>query len=359
MRPTFNAERLTIARMRRGMTKKHLADRAGLNVRNITEYEQGRQSPTVESLSMLSVALGFPVDFFCDDGLEMLPQAALSFRSRRSTSAALKNQALATATFAQRFGEWLIENFNVPNLDIPEELSEHSPEDAAAMLRAYWGNQYSPLKNVLHLLEAKGVFVFSFGLDSDEVDAFSFWKSGRPFILLSQNKTSERRRFNVAHELGHLVLHRDLDFSDNCAVSKKMEQEADDFAAAFLMPGVSIQAEQVRFPTIGKIFELKKKWNVSAMAMLRRLNSLGMISPWTYKKLCIELSKRGLRSAEEDSAPFESSEVLRQVAECLARTGKSFRSVAVELNFPPDELNELVFGLATQGSRRPTLRLVK
>ena len=84
-----------------------------------------------------------------------------------------------------------------------------------------------------------------------------------------------------------------------------------------------------------------------------------MISPWTYKKLCIELSKRGLRSAEEDSAPFESSEVLRQVAECLARTGKSFRSVAVELNFPPDELNELVFGLATQGSRRPTLRLVK
>ncbi|MET9565773.1 ImmA/IrrE family metallo-endopeptidase [Streptomyces tauricus] len=75
------------------------------------------------------------------------------------------------------------------------------------MVRTRWDLGQAPAPNMVHLLEAHGVRVFSLPPDSLEVDAFAVWRSGVPFVFLHTLKTVERARFFAAHELGHLVMH--------------------------------------------------------------------------------------------------------------------------------------------------------
>lgn len=94
------------------------------------------------------------------------------------------------------------------------------------------------MPNVVHQPEAHVVRVFSLSRDCPEVDAFSFWDRGVPFVLLSTEKTAERGRFDAAHELGHSVLHGE----EQMPHGPQAEAEAHRFAAAFLMPRADVLA---------------------------------------------------------------------------------------------------------------------
>jgi Zn-dependent peptidase ImmA (M78 family) len=87
---------------------------------------------------------------------------------------------------------------NVPNMHSLE------PEVAAQALRAEWGLGERPIQNMLHLLEANGVRVFSLPRDNASVNAFSVWHGAIPYVFLTTDKSGERGRFDCAHELGHL-----------------------------------------------------------------------------------------------------------------------------------------------------------
>ena len=147
-----------------------------------------------------------PVAFFDRPAVDLLDDEAVSFRARRRTWAA----QLVAATAAGRIGievyAWLSERFDLPDIDVPD-LDHDMPGRAAAALRGQWGRGPGPLPNLVHMAEAHGVRVLKLPAGAAEVDAFSVWHDGSPYVFLTTSKTPERARFDLAHELGHLVLH--------------------------------------------------------------------------------------------------------------------------------------------------------
>lgn len=336
---SFNPSRLTLARQRRGMSKTQLAERSGLDRRSITAFEGDEYSPSLNTILVFAGVLGFPVEFFFGDDLSVPTPDSASFRALSKMSAGQRDMTLAQGALALHLSDWIGTKFGLPDIQIPNFERGPGPEEVALELRYLWGWGELPISNMVHLLEAKGVRVFSLSIDSREVDAFSMWHADVPFVFLNTQKSAERSRFDAAHELGHLVLHRHS--SPN---GRQAEREADEFASAFLMPRKSVIARALRFPTIAKLIELKRYWKVSLIALVYRMHSLGLINDWNYRNLVADISRKGYRNKEPNPIPRESSQVFAKVTGHLGNEGISKSQWAQELNFPVEELDQLIFG---------------
>jgi len=340
----FNPTRLTWARRRRGLTKTRLAAAIGVELRSVTAYEAGEFSPEFDRLRRIAQVLRFPERFFFGDDLGEPALDAASFRSMSKMTAGQRDTALGSGAVALLLNQWIEARFTLPEPKLPDLGRDTNPESAAEAVRRDWGLGELPIKNIVHLLEARGVRVYSLAIDAAEVDAFSMWRQDRPFVFLNTLKSAEHARFDAGHELGHLVLHRHA-----APHGQKAEQDANAFASAFLMPAASVRAHAPRFATLDQLMRLKKIWGVSLAAMTYRLHKLGLLSDWHYRKLYIEISKRGFRKAEPDGGPREISQVLQKVFAALRADGVTKRTVADVLHVHPKDLDELVFGLALTG----------
>lgn len=389
----FNALRFALARKRRGMKKRELAKRIGVTERSISAYESGDQEPESSTLRKISEALVFPEAFFAGEDLEVPTPDIASFRSLSKMTSAQRDSALGAGAVALLLNQWIEARFDLPEPDVPDLGGERSaseatsanrgsdepeeyptassaqvPEAAAEMLRAHWKLGEQPVKNMITLLESKGVRVYSLAIDAKEVDAFSMWKGNRPFMFLNTFKSAEHCRFDAAHELGHLVLHQHAQ-----PQGPDLEREANAFASALLMPRASVLASAPRAPSLPSLIRHKKQWAVSVAALNYRLHSLGLTSDWTYRTLCIQISQEGFRASEPESIPHEKSLILEKVFAALRDDGLTKAAIADQLAIDPREINELTFGLMlnvlkggkatgdVEGSRarRASLRLVE
>jgi len=280
----FTPGRLSLARKRRGLTKKRLAELVGVTPRTILRYEIGEIAPTEETLLKIAQVLLFPVEFFHAPDVDEPIQDAASFRSLTAITAAERGAALAAGSVAFLLSDWVDQRFDLPAVNLID-LSDTNSEAAARSLRQEWALGERPVTNMVHLLESKGVRVFSLAENTRTVDAFSLWRSGRPFVFLNTMKTPEHSRFDAAHELGHLVLHR-----HGGPKGRKAEEQANSFASSFLMPAGDVVATIPRIHTIHQVVEAKKRWRVSALALIYRLHKLGVLSPWQYRMFCIQAS---------------------------------------------------------------------
>jgi Zn-dependent peptidase ImmA (M78 family)/DNA-binding XRE family transcriptional regulator len=349
-RPGFNPSRFTLVRKRMGMTKSELAAELGVDLRSITAYEAGEYPPGTQVLHRLSQVSKFPADFFSGDNLEEPHTDSASFRSMAKMRARHRDMALSQGAVAYLFNRWIEKHFELPKVDLPDLGNERSPEAAADSLRRYWGVGELAIRNMIHLIEAKGVRVFSLAIDAREVDAFSLWKGPTPFIFLNNKKSSERSRYDAAHELAHLVLHRHAS-----PRGREAEREADEFASAFLMPRASVIAKSSRTPSLTDLIELKRSWTVSLAALNCRLHAVSMLSEWQYRTFCIQIASKGYRLNEPNEAPRETSLILPKVFDALRNEGITRSRVARELSVPQSELEQLVFGLAmtvVEGGRK-------
>ena len=172
------------------------------------------------------------------------------------------------------------------------------------------------------------------------MDAFALWHSKTPFVFVNTLKSAEHCRFDVAHELGHLVLHR-----HSGPQVPEAEKQANAFASAFLMPRASVLAAAPRMATLRTLIQLKKQWVVSVAALAYRLHALGLLTAWHYRTLCIEIAQSGYRTNEPDGAQRERSHILATVFAALRDEGVSKTAVADQLQIDVDELDNLVFGL--------------
>lgn len=337
----FNPRRLTLARKRMGLTKVEFSARAGLALRSLAAYELGEYEPPQDAIAKISSVSRFPPPFFYGNDLEEPHPENVSFRSMARMGSSLRDVALSQGALGFHFSQWVEERFELPPVDIPDLRHERSPEAAAETLRHHWGIGELPVRNVVHLLESKGVRIFSLSVSAREVDAFSTWKQDVPFIFLNTQKSSEHSRYDAAHELGHLVLHR-----HGGPHGRGAEQEANLFASAFLMPRASVVAHANTFPTLSDLLELKKIWNVSVAALNYRLHAVGMVTDWNYRSLCIQIAQNGYRTTEPNSAPRETSQVLPKIFEAVYEDGLARADVANALCIPQTELEQLLFGLA-------------
>lgn len=339
----FNPERLTLARQRAGLTQVALAQGSGVDRRSLVYFETGRRSPTSQVAQQLAASLDVPTDFLYAHSLPTLTLGGATFRALTKMSAGRRDAALTSGALALEVNRWLEERLSLPRTDVPRyERAAADPVGAARRLRGDWELGTGPLGNVVHLLEAHGVRVFSLPpAIAADVDAFSYWHGRTPLVLLNTSKSGERGRFDGAHELGHLVMHSEYDLPRG----RDRELEANRFAAALLMPEQDVLACGLRNAGADRVINAKKRWGVAATALAHRLHELGLTSEWVNAATYRRLSQLGYRSAEPGGIPRETSQLLSKAFQRLRERNIGLPDVARELSLHPQALRELLFGL--------------
>ena len=359
----FNPTRLSLARRRRKLTKKGLAEAVGFDQKTIIRYESGEIEPPTESLAVLATALDFPEGFFSGPDIDEPPTEAVSFRSLKALLVRDRYAALAVSAFAFLFNDWVADHFSLPATDLLEFKEDTNPETAARCLRQKWGLGERRVRNMVHTLEAKGVRVFSLTENTRTLDAFSMWRNETPFVFLNTTKTAERGRFDAAHELGHLVLHR----HGGPQGGRVAEDQANQFASAFLIPEAQIRAKLPRVNFLNEIVQGKKFWGVSVSALNYRLHKIGITTDWQYRRFCIQIAEQYGQS-EPHGLPREQSILWEKVFSSLWSDRITKHNIANSLNLPVAEIENLVFRLTNmqsidgqgieRGKSRANLRLV-
>lgn len=356
---TFNPQRLAIVRKRRRLTSKALADLIGSSPVTISRLENGNNEPEEQTLDAIAKALEFPRAFFLGDDCDELTTEAASFRSLTAMSAKERNAALSAGALAYLFSDWVAQRFNLPEPVLLDLSFEADPEAAAHAIRQEWGLGQQPVSNMIKLLESKGVRVFSLAENTRNVDAFSCWRDSTPYVFLNTLKSTEHSRFDSAHELGHLVLHK----HGGPHQGREAEVQANRFASCFLMPIEDVAGRVRGVTALDDLVKAKKRWGVSVAALAYRLHKMNRLTDWQYRGFCIEMNRRGYRTREPESLPPERSVVWQKVLSALWSDRITKEYVAADLHIPAAELENLVFGL-TGGPKpasrpdRPTLRLV-
>ena len=339
---TVSASRLSTARESRGLTKRALAEMVGVTPQAITNYESGEDSYDAR-LDRVSEILDFPREFFLLDDLEAIHEGAVSFRARRDRTVKVTSLALGRSKLAAGVASRHVrERFALPEADVPS-MAGDDPETAAAALRRAWGLGSGPIDNMVHLLEAKGVEVYWLAVESRSVDAFCYSLGRQPFVFLNLHKPAgERGRFDAAHELGHLVLHQDVE--PGRIDSQEVEAEANAFASAFLMPREQFREELPRIPALRHYVEMKPRWKTSVQAMVKRAHGMGAITDWAYQSAYRDMSRLGWRTTgvEPGQLPREESHLHELMFQAWYDEGVSVEEVARRMRLPLDCLFELM-----------------
>ena len=333
--------RMAVARRRRRLTSKAFADLAGLSPVTVSRIEKANNEPDPGTVDRIAQTLGFPRQFFFGDDLDIPLKDTASFRSLTAMTAGERDAALAAGALAYLFADWVGARFNLPEADLLDLSHERDAARGARAMRQHWGLGEQPVSNMIRLLEAKGVRVFSLAENTCNVDAFSCWRNGIPYVFLNTYKTAEHTRFDAAHELGHLILHK----HGGPQQGRAAELEAHLFAASFLMPEADVRARIPRAPSLDQIIVAKRRWGVSASALAYRLHKLGIMSDWLYRGIVIEIGRRGYRTAEPNGSEREESLLWKKVLSDLWRDRVTKTHIAAELMLPASEVENLLFGL--------------
>jgi Zn-dependent peptidase ImmA (M78 family)/transcriptional regulator with XRE-family HTH domain len=345
----FSGRRLTVARQVAGLRKNGLAERIGKTPTAVASYENGTKRPAPATVAQLALTLKVEPSFFMGIDSPETPIPTPHFRSLRSTTQLVRDQAHAYGCLVADVAASLEKYVEIPQRDVPwwpvppDELASGEAEAAAAFVRAEWGMGTGPAGHLIRLLENKGVLVVFSLPQTAAVDAFSIEAGARPIVLLNPVKEDYyRQRFDVAHELGHVVMHADSEPG-----SKLVEDQAHRFASEFLMPATGVIDELPTRVDWQRLFRLKERWGVSLQALLMRCRQLKVMSESTYQRAMVTLSSRGWRRQEpgEGTAP-ELPSLLPKSVELLESAGYPPRTLAVQARVPT-----FIFEMAT--SRRP------
>ena len=352
----LNPERVELVRLRLGLTKIGFAELLGVARKTLQRFEKTGEM-SAELLGQLCQASGYSPSFFEKDSIDYPNPDGVSFRSLRSLTAKSRNAALAAGALAFEIDDWIHDRFDLPEHTLPQVINR-TPSEAAAALRAHWGIGEKPIANMINLIEAHGVRVFSLVEETRNLDAYSFWRDDRPYVFLNTLKTAEHGRFDAAHELGHLVMHRHTGSNH-----KSAEDEANAFASALLIPPNDLVAQMPIVRSLRQIIEWKKRWKVSAAALNYALHKNGLISDWNYRGNYIQLNKLG-RENEPEGIDRETSQIWRKILTALWNEGVSLSHIARDLSVPETEVSSLLFGIvvapnSTQATSNKPLRLIK
>jgi Zn-dependent peptidase ImmA (M78 family) len=279
-------------------------------------------------------ALEQPLSFFTNDDSPVFGE--FSPRFFRAFGADTKKRNLMCEVFGKWFSQtakYLFDMVTFPCVNLlvtsPSEGNRYSDEEIESIAeecRRAWGLGLGPISNVVGLLETNGIAVCRSEMTGHKIEAFSFWNGTRPFIFLASDKESAvRARFDAAHELGHLILHKwvgpeELEDTKNL---KLIEAEANRFAGAFLLPRKSFPNE-IYTSRLDAFLDLKKRWKVAIQAMIYRCKNLGIFDDAQITNLYKQISFRKWKTKEpyDDIIPFEQPKLLKRAAEAILESGK-------------------------------------
>ncbi len=293
----FNPQRLRLARELRETSQASLADALGVSAAAVSQFETGALVPNPSAQAKMVELLDVPRAWFTTPSCAMPLEGF--FRSLRRTPASKRRRARAAAEtlyeMAMSAPTDVLPPVRLPDLSrLDLQAADDDVERMAGEVRAQWGMPSGPIPNVLSILEAHGVLVGRSTLTSVDVDAFSIPFPGRPVVILGRDKNDRARsRFDASHELGHLVLH-----GQDVWGLPEVEHQANVFAAAFLMPASDIGHELPDTIDWEQLFALKRRWQTSLAALVRRMKTLRRINDHQYTAAMKTMSARGWRRVE-------------------------------------------------------------
>ncbi|HCR1326665.1 XRE family transcriptional regulator [Pseudomonas aeruginosa] len=327
----FEPGRLTQALAARGLSQVALANMVGVSPATISKWKTGQQSPEAEALQSLAQVINVNPEWFT----RPLPEKCSLplFRSNASAHAQARTMLEARLEWAQDIALALSEFVDFPDVNLPkraftdpEQITSADIEHAADECRELWNLGRRAVPDLAMAVEGAGVILVREETGVSSIEGLSAWSLAlnRPIILLASDKQNGfRSRFDLAHELGHLILHKGIDRSTDPARHKLMEDQAHRFAGAFLLPAESF-AMDVKSPvTLDSLLLLKQRWGVSVAAMVMRLWALKIIDDDAKGLLFKRRSARWGVKAEpgDDGRIPEQARLLKRTIELLESSG--------------------------------------
>lgn len=354
-RPLCSPQRITLVRELYGIRKSELSMRLGVSARTITCWELGLQAPSAGDVAALCRVFGVDPEFF-EPQLEGLPVASglPHFRSYRAGTQVAYRQAQAYVQVTQDLVRTLSGYVDFPVLDLPSvptdpELADSvMPMMAAQYVRRVWGLGSDPIAHVLREVENHGICAVFAPFEHASLDAHSVFSGELPLIVLNPTKGDYyRQRFDVAHELGHLVMHPDAEPGH-----KVIEAQANAFASELLAPSEVLHDElPTRMDGAGwlKLKELKECWGVSMKVLLDKAYAVGRLTEEGYREGLKSLSRNGWKLLEPGAiSGIEEPSLIPHALELLGEVGVSPEEVRERSRVPQG-----YFGV--MAARRPLL----
>ncbi|OPX47913.1 helix-turn-helix domain-containing protein [Clostridium thermobutyricum] len=304
----INGERIKQARVYRGLSQSQLAEKLQVTRQAISNYESNKMNLSINVISNLSNVLGFPLSFFSKEKCKVDDKGVIFFRTKSipsKTKAAFREKI---RIMEEEILEYFEKYIDFPALNLPDfseilgdEIYNYNREriiEVSKKLREYWGLGMEPIDNLMYILQKNGFIINKQLIDQEKTDGFSKKVNGRNIIFVSSNKESAvRTRFDLAHELGHLILHNTIE-DDEC-YEKSIELDADFFASEFIYPSDifinEIQDQPLNFETF---IILKEKWKISMQAIIRKCKDFNLISEDRYTYFQKRLSYNRWRKKE-------------------------------------------------------------
>jgi len=339
---------LTYARNRMGFSMQDIADWISVKRQYIHKIENARENKSLseDQLSTIATKLGVDKNFFYKKPENKISSERLHFRSIsipnyiRDRAKIYTEDIIAVCLYIREYIE--PKGFEFPSFeleDLFEEISlstqqEHKTEieKISIEVRDHLGLGRGPISNMIRVLETSGVTVSTAQDISSKVDAFCN-DDIIPVVMRNDTKSSVRCRFDLAHELGHLIMHKGI---TNCIHENPLiEKQANHFASCFLLPKETFLNEFPRFTSRrvpwDSLFELKSRWKVSVAALIMRGHELGLIDDKTRQKAFMHISRRGWRTAEPGDKPgqagyieTEQPELIKNAVTMLKNTYSDF-----------------------------------
>lgn len=333
----FNGNRLRNARVYNGISLTDLAGKTNISKQSISLYENGKNTPDYEKIQVLSRELGFPIDYFFQADKIKTYTETTYFRSQSTATKKGRASQSVKLEFVAQMYEVLLNYVDFPAYNDPQvefegfedplecqsEEAINEIEEAANKVRNCFGVTEGPIKDLQYVLERNGILVTGFPTNADKIDAFSqrtIVDNADVFLIavsLGKQFSECRIRFDMAHELGHIVLHPWSEDIESLSKDefKNRERQANMFASALLLPRDSFLKDVMQYPTDLNYYQhLKKKWKVSIQAMIMRANQLNAITSNQSQYLFRQISKNGWKLAEPGDVSGKLNESIFQGA---------------------------------------------
>lgn len=342
---SVNPEMIVLARQSRGLTQLELASRLGVTQGWLSRVESGLRDVSRDKLTDLARELGYPIEFFFQqDKVYGFGITELFHRKFQDIPSKTLDILHAKTNIRSMHIKRMLRGVDLGTDDFPSwdpgEL-DGNVESLAQALRARWSLPRGPVQNLVRTIEdARGVVVaLDFG--TRRVDAISrvLPEKMRPVFFINSSSPGDRLRFTLCHELGHIVLHRQN------AEPSRIEEEADRFAAEFLMPAKDIRP-QLYDLNLERLALLKLHWKVSMAAILKRATDLGAIAQRQARFLWMQMSKAGYRTREPANLdiPIETPSLQQEIVEVHRRDmGYTVSEFAALINLSEQETRDLYF----------------
>jgi Zn-dependent peptidase ImmA (M78 family)/transcriptional regulator with XRE-family HTH domain len=357
----FDPARLTQARILAGLSKQDLAEKLGVSAAAVGQYEAGITAPRPDHVARIGQVLDYPPAFFATGRPYARIDASMGhFRSLRSARVGQRAKAMEVAEQIWELTNALERHVELPPVNLPGAGSttpeSRDPESFAREVRRAWGIGPGPFRHVVRTLELHGVVVALVNVDPDvaRVDAFSTSMLPRPLVLLTPDRANDvyRHRFTACHELGHLLLHKNVIPGD-----LEQEKDADRFAAELLAPAAEIGHELPIRVRIAALEDVGRRWGMSVKSLVRRCNELGLASDVTARRTYQRLEQArsaGLLQPEPiTNYPGETPVLLSSAFELAERHDLTLKDLAEQLAWPTRRVRQLL----GQPDPRPTLRI--